>query len=66
VYNNTRRDHRERMGVSVSFRVTPQTRLKVGVLSESQKYSNTLRVNPLDDVTAYTRKTFILSLAYHL
>jgi hypothetical protein len=66
VYNNTRRDHRERMGVSVSFRVIPQTRLKVGVLSESQKYSNTLRVNPLDDVTAYTRKTFILSLAYHL
>jgi hypothetical protein len=66
VYNNTRRDHRDRMGMNVSFRVAPQVRLKVGVSSETQKVSNSLRAVPLDGVTAYTRKTFHFSLAYHL
>jgi hypothetical protein len=54
------------MGVNASVRVSPKTRLKVGVLSESEKLSNTLRAVPLDGVTAYSRRTFFLSLAYHL
>jgi hypothetical protein len=66
VYNNTRRDSRDRTGMHVSFRVSPQVRLKVGALGESEKVSNTLRAVPLDGVTVYTRKTFMLSLAYHL
>jgi hypothetical protein len=67
VYNDTRRDHRDRLGMNVSFRMTPQVRLKVGVLSESQQHSNSLRAAvPIDGVTAYTRKTLIFSLAYQL
>lgn len=66
VYNNTRRDTRDRMGMNVTFRVSSPVRLKVGVLNERETLSNTLRAVPIDGVTAYTRHTFIFALAYHL
>ncbi len=62
VYNNTRRDHRDRLGLDVAYRLSPRTSLRFGGSGEIQKLTKTLRPTAtMDDATDYTRKGFYIS-----
>ena len=67
VYNNTRHDRRDRLGVEVAYRFTPKTLVHLGGSGELQKLTKTLRPTvPMDGITAYTRKGFYISWSQQL
>ena len=67
IYNNTRRDKRDRFGVDMAFRFSPGRSVHIGANGEIQKLTNTLRpTSPLDGVTDYTRKGFYVSWSHQL
>jgi hypothetical protein len=67
IYNNTRRDHRDRFGVDLAYRFSPGRSVHFGGSSEIQKLTNTLRpAATIDDATDYTRKGFYVSWSHQL
>ncbi len=67
VYNNTRRDRRDRFGVDVAYRFSPGRSVHFGGTGEIQKLTNTLRPTAtIDDATDYTRKGFYVSWSHQL
>jgi hypothetical protein len=67
VYNNTRRDHRDRFGLDVAYRFSPGRSVHFGGNGEIQKLTNTLRPSAtIDDATDYTRKGFYVSWSHQL
>ncbi len=67
VYNNTRRDHRDRFGLDVAYRFSPGRSVHFGANTENQKLTKTLRPTAtIDDATDYTRKGFYLSWSHQL
>jgi hypothetical protein len=67
VYNNTRRDKRDRFGLDMAFRFSPGRAVHIGANGEIQTLTNTLRpTSPLDGVTEYTRKGFYVSWSHQL
>jgi hypothetical protein len=67
VYNNTRRDHRDRFGLDVAYRFSPGRSVHIGGNGEVQKLTNTLRPSAtIDDATDYTRKGFYVSWSHQL
>jgi hypothetical protein len=67
VYNNTRRDRRDRFGLDVAYRFSPGRSVHVGGNGEVQKLTNTLRPTAtIDDATDYTRKGFYVSWSHQL
>lgn len=67
VYNNTRRDHRERFGLDVAYRFSTGKSIRFGANGEVQKLTKTLRPTAtIDDATNYTRKGFYISWSHQL
>jgi len=67
VYNNTRRDRRDRLGLELAYRFSPRMSVRVGGRGEIQKLTNTLRPSAaIDDITDYTRKGFYISWSRQL
>lgn len=67
IYNNTRRDHRDRIGIDMSYHFSPGRAVHIGGGTEVQKLTNTLRPSSaLDDATDYTRKEFYISWSHQL
>jgi len=67
VYNNTRHDRRDRLGIDMAYRFSPQMFVHFGARGEIQKLTKTLRPTAIiDGITAYTRKGFYLSWSRQL
>jgi hypothetical protein len=67
IYNNSRRDHRDRAGLDMAYRFSPGRAIHVGGSYEIQKLSNTLRPTvTIDDATDYTQKGFYISWSHQL
>ena len=67
VYNNTRRDRRDRFSLDVAYRFSPGRSVHFGGNGEIQKLTNTLRPTAtIDDATDYTRKGFYVSWSHQL
>jgi hypothetical protein len=67
VYNNTRRDHRDRIGLDMAYRFSPGRSVHFGGNGEVQKLTNTLRPTAtIDDAADYTRKGFYVSWSHQL
>lgn len=67
IYNNTRRDHRDRIGLDLAYHFSPGRAVHVGGNTEVQKLTNTLRPSAtIDDATDYTRKGFYISWSHKL
>lgn len=67
IYNNTRRDHRDRFGLDLAYRFSPGRSVHFGGNGEIQKLTNTLRPSAtIDDATDYTQKGFYVSWSHQL
>lgn len=67
VYNNTRRDRRDRLGLDMAYRFSPRMFVHFGGRGEIQKLTKTLRPTAtIDGITAYTQKGFYLSWSQQL
>jgi hypothetical protein len=67
VYNNTRHDRRDRLGLDVAYRFSPKMSVHFGGSGEVQKLTNTLRPTAtIDDATDYTQKGFYVSWSRQL
>jgi hypothetical protein len=67
IYNNTRRDRRDRLGLDVAYRFSSQMSVRFGANGEVQKLTNTLRPTAtIDDATDYTQKGFYVSWSRQL
>jgi hypothetical protein len=67
IYNNTRRDKRDRFGIDLAYRFSPGRSVHFGANGEIQKLTNTFRpTGILDGVTDYTRKGFYVSWWHQL
>ena len=67
VYNNTRNDRRDRLGLDVAYQFSPRMSVHLGGSGEIQKLTNTLRPTAtIDDATDYTRKGFYVSWSHQL
>jgi hypothetical protein len=67
IYNNTRRDKRDRFGIDLAYRFSPGRSVHFGANGEVQKLTNTLRsTRILDGVTDYSRKGFYVSWWHQL
>ena len=67
VYNNTRHDRRDRLGIDMAYRLSPRMFVHFGARGDIQKLTKTLRPTAIiDGITAYTRKGFYLSWSRQL
>jgi len=67
VYNNTRHDRRDRVGLDMAYRFSPRMFVHFGGRGEIQKLTKTLRPTAtIDGITAYTQKGFYLSWSQQL
>lgn len=67
VYNNSRRDRRDLVGLELSFRIAPQAHFTVGGDIETQKVTKSLipAQVQLGEVADYTRNRVYAGLRYH-
>jgi hypothetical protein len=67
VYNNSRRDRRDLVGLEVSFRIAPAAHFSVGGDVESQKVTRSLipAQTATGEITDYTRSRLYAGLRYH-
>ena len=67
VYNNTRHDRRDRLGIDMAYRFSPRMFVHFGGHGEIQKLTKTLRPTAIiDGITDYTQKGFYLSWSQQL
>jgi hypothetical protein len=66
VYNNSRRDRRDLVGLELSVRVAPAAQFSVGGDIETQKVTRSLIPTLTGEVTDYTRNRVYAGLRYHL
>ena len=67
VYNNTRHDRRDRLGLDVAYRFSPQMSVHFGGNRELQKLTKTLRPTAMiDGITDYTQNGFYASWSRQL
>ncbi len=67
VYNNTRHDRRDQVGVTVGKDLWERTRVEVGAITEMQKLSRTLRPTAAaGEVNDYSRNRLLVNWSYKL
>ncbi len=67
IYNNTRHDRRDRLGLDLGTRFSHRTAIHFGGSYELQKLTKTLRTTaPIDGITDYTQEGFYISWSHQL